>query len=295
MPSARTIDRAGRIVAPYEREPEATTPDGRDVSVAQPARRACWTSQTKQHPRARLPDHQKGVHEPFRDRIDHSVRSRTPSSRASRPGRVRWTDRLDRGIGPFVSPTDVAVTDCATGIAPGRAATSTSRRSGQGWRKTDETRSAAAHEGSFCARRRRWARSHGHGSSLPTADASRCATRDGSRIVVAGKVNTRRRPHSGPTEASQLGLGGVPLRSLISLRLRRRADITTARSCGAARSRLRLPRVYDTPIEIGPSKLEQRRPACFRLDGAAVASRRLGTFPASRGRRQGDGSGSRGR
>jgi hypothetical protein len=282
VPSALAIDRAGRIVVSYESANlEVMTPEGRHVWSRNlpPARALAFaddgdilaagcriTRRIQTSPSAIGIGHYDAIEDGY-------------FARVSSWGEIRWTDRLDHGVGHlFYRPNDRPVTDCATGIAPGPGGDIYVAGDfvQEWWGRTDERDPLPPTTGSFLARvagdgRVAWSR-------LVASNSGRvalAATRDGSRVVVAGKVALQ----TSPVEMLRPGLAafdsdGVPLWSLVIATAGRvEPDITHLQVVRrAAKPAFVCLGSYDAPIEIGTSKLEQPATGVFRLDVDAGGS-----------------------
>jgi hypothetical protein len=282
VPSALAIDRVGRIVVSYESARlEVMTPDGRRVwSRDLPPARALAFADNGDILAAGCQITRKMSISQYAIGIGHYDEITDGYfARVSSWGEIRWTDRLDRGVGDlFYRPNHRNVTDCATGIAPGPGGDIyVAGDFVQAWfGRTDDREPPLPYSGSFLARvagdgRVAWSR-------LVAEDSGRvalAATRDGSRVVVAGKVAMQK----SPVEVLRPGLAafdadGLPLWSIA---------IDKADRPEPGVSNLRVVRLgakagfvcigsYNAPIEIGTMKLEEPRSGLFRLDVDARGS-----------------------
>jgi hypothetical protein len=281
VPSALALDRAGRIVASYERgRLEVLTPDGRAVWSRDlpPARALAFAATGDILAAGCRITRRLGVSQFSKNTWHYDEIKDGYFARISTGGEIRWNDRLDLGIGHlFYRPDDRPVTDCATGIAPGPggdiyvAGDFTSS-----WSRNTDTMPAVLMAGSFLARvaddgRIAWSRQVASGEGR----VSLAATRDGSRVVVAGKVAAVTKPVEvvrqglAAFDADGLPIWSVPIEDagrangkVNHLRIVARAGQPGFVCVGS----------YDAAIEVGAARLDQATGGVFRLDMDARGS-----------------------
>jgi outer membrane protein assembly factor BamB len=276
VPSALAVDRAGRIVVSYEHGSlEVLTPDGRHVwSRDLPPARALAFARTGDILAAGCRITRRlGVSQMSKNTWHYDDVEDGYFARVSPGGEIRWTDRLDRGVGQlFYRPNDRPATDCATGIATGPggdiyvAGDFVQRWSG----RTDDRDPQLPVGGSFLARvaddgRIAWSRLVASGSGR----VALAATRDGSRVVVSGNVARV----TTPVEVVRQGLAafdadGMPIWSLpIEKAAGREPNVDHLRVVArAGQPTFVCVGSYDAAIEVGPATLDQAAGGIFRLD-----------------------------